>query len=170
MIAAGQPRALTLVNDPPDVTRLLQHGLDLVEDLSRKLQDLDTLLLTGRPHEISDAALVIETAIRDAGPAFQNIAATMHVIGAPTLAVPRAEAGRRGRAGRGAAAVAGEIRAEIHRREPAGAEFEPRAECGAADATVLWGAGDRTADCRGVEESKEAVTFLKKSNQKTFGH
>jgi len=86
MIAADQPRALTLVNDPLDATRLLQRGLELVEDLSRKLQDLDTLLLTGRPHEISDAALVIETAIRDAGPSFQNIAATMQVIGAPTLA------------------------------------------------------------------------------------
>lgn len=91
MTSPGQPRALTLVNDPPEVTQLLRHGLDLVEDLSRKLQDLDTLLLSGRPHEISDAALVIETAIRDAGPAFQNIAATMNILGVPTLAAAAAQ-------------------------------------------------------------------------------
>lgn len=91
MIAADQPSALALAGDPLDVTELLQRGLDLVEDLSRKLQDLDTLLLTGRPHEISDAALVIETAIRDAGPAFQNIAATMNIIGAQTLAAAAAQ-------------------------------------------------------------------------------
>ena len=86
MTAAGQPGVLALVDDPLDVTRLLQQGLELVEDLSRKLQDLDTLLLSGRPHEISDAALVIESAIRDAAPAFQNIAATMTSIGVQTLA------------------------------------------------------------------------------------
>jgi len=90
MTASGLPRALPPVHDPLDVTLLLRQGLDLVEDLSRKLQDLDTLLLAGRPHEISDAALVIETAIRDAGPAFQSIAATMTSIGVPTLAAAAA--------------------------------------------------------------------------------
>jgi len=91
MTPADRAGALAPDGDPLEVTRLLQHGLDLVDDLSRKLQDLDTLLLTGRPHEISDAALVIETAIRDAGPAFQNIAATMNVLGAQSLAAAAAQ-------------------------------------------------------------------------------
>ncbi len=69
-----------------DVTQLLQHGLDLIDDLTRKLHDLDALMLTGRAYEISDAALVIEAAISSASPSFQAIAVTMNSIGAQNLA------------------------------------------------------------------------------------
>ncbi len=82
---AGPAPAAAAPNDARAVALLLQHGLDMVEDLSRKLQDLDNLMLTGKPHEISDAALVIETALRDAAPAFEDIAATMNILGAQNL-------------------------------------------------------------------------------------
>jgi hypothetical protein len=71
--------------DTRAVTLMLQQGLEMVEDLSRKLQDLDNLMLTGKPHEISDAAQSIETALRDAAPSFQDIAAAMNYLGAQNL-------------------------------------------------------------------------------------
>jgi len=71
--------------DAQHVTLLLQRGLDVVEDLSRKLHTLDSLMLTGRAYEISEAALVIETAIKDAAPSFETIALTMTHLGAQNL-------------------------------------------------------------------------------------
>jgi hypothetical protein len=77
--------SLVLDGDPRVVTLLLQQGLDVVEDLSRKLHDLDNLLLVGRAHEISDAAQQVELALNDAAPAFRDIASAMTILGAPNL-------------------------------------------------------------------------------------
>ncbi|MDE8345202.1 MAG: hypothetical protein POH28_03340 [Acidocella sp.] len=70
---------------------ILQRGLDLVEDLSVKLQTLDGLLLTGRPPEISEAAAIVETTLHAATPAFAEIAQTMGHLGASNLAAAAAQ-------------------------------------------------------------------------------
>jgi hypothetical protein len=67
------------------VAQILKQGLDLVEDLSLKLQKLDALMLTGQPNEISDAASLIEQALKSAAPAFADIADTMGELGASNL-------------------------------------------------------------------------------------
>jgi GH24 family phage-related lysozyme (muramidase) len=90
---SGEDRtgAKTPSGGPIDVAGLLQHGLDVVEDLSRKLQDLDNLMLTGKAHEISDAALLIEAAIKESAPAFESIATAMSSIGAQNLQTAAAQ-------------------------------------------------------------------------------
>jgi hypothetical protein len=67
------------------VAHILKQGLELVEDLSLKLQKLDALMLTGQPNEISDAAVLIEQALKAAAPAFAEIADTMGELGASNL-------------------------------------------------------------------------------------
>jgi hypothetical protein len=90
-VSLALPIELLPAGDPPDVTRLLQNGLDLIEELTTKLQNLDALMLTGRPYEISESALIIEAAIKDAAPAFQDIALTMNFLGAQNLAAAAAQ-------------------------------------------------------------------------------
>jgi hypothetical protein len=72
-------------DDTAQVTGILHQGLDLVEDLSRKLQHLDELMLAGQPAEIADAAASVEAALKAASPAFSEIAATMERLGAASL-------------------------------------------------------------------------------------
>ena len=74
-----------------DVTAVLRHGLDLVEDLSRKLQMLDALMLTGKPNDISAAAAGIEAALQAAAPSFADIAGTMGRLGACNLTAAAAQ-------------------------------------------------------------------------------
>jgi hypothetical protein len=75
---------------PPDredekLTFMLRHGIELVEDLSRRLQSLDELMLTGQPYQIAEAAACVETALNGAVPTFSDIAATMQSLGAHNL-------------------------------------------------------------------------------------
>lgn len=70
---------------------LLQQGLELVEDLSARLQRLDGLMLTGKPNEISQAAANVEAALRDSAPAFAEIANLMGELGASDLAAAAAQ-------------------------------------------------------------------------------
>ena len=88
---AGQFRPLPASGEKFPVAEILQQGLDLVEDLSRKLQHLDNLMLTGRPNEISDAAAIVEMALKSASPAFAEIAETMGRLGACNLAAAAAQ-------------------------------------------------------------------------------
>jgi hypothetical protein len=91
MSIAGQFRHVPVSGASAPVAGVLQLGLELVEDLSHKLQHLDNLMLTGRPNEISDAAVVVETALRSASPAFAEIAETMGRLGASNLAAAAAQ-------------------------------------------------------------------------------
>jgi len=85
MSISGQFRTLDLKPEPPAVADMLARGLDLVESLGLKLHQLDDLMLTGRPNEISDAAAAVEGAIRDASPTFTQIAETVSRLGASNL-------------------------------------------------------------------------------------
>ena len=79
---------------PGDTSRasvLLGQGLGLVEDLSTKLQQLDGLMLTGKPNEISQAAANVEVALRESAPAFAEIANLMGELGASDLASAAAQ-------------------------------------------------------------------------------
>lgn len=95
MSIAGQFRTLdpqaTPAPDVPPVTDVLRHGLELVDDLSRKLQYLDALMLTGKPNDISDAAAGIEAALKAATPAFAEITETMGRLGASNLTAAAAQ-------------------------------------------------------------------------------
>lgn len=70
---------------------LLGQGLQLVESLSLKLQQLDGLMLTGKPSEISQAAANIEVALQESAPAFAEIASFMGELGASNLASAAAQ-------------------------------------------------------------------------------
>jgi len=127
MNTAGRFRPVTPGQIP--VAQILQQGLDLVEDLSTKLQTLDALMLTGKPNEISDAAAMIELALNNASPAFAEIASAMGQLGACNLAAAAAQlrqieqedAGPGG----GAALCAGALRQTLGECEPAGAAAQP---------------------------------------------
>ncbi|MDE2238967.1 MAG: hypothetical protein KGJ73_03455, partial [Rhodospirillales bacterium] len=58
MSISGQfrPVAPPPFTDAQPVGDLLAQGLELVEDLTHKLQKLDSLMLAGKPNEISEAA------------------------------------------------------------------------------------------------------------------
>ncbi|OYY00617.1 MAG: hypothetical protein B7Y73_10260 [Acidocella sp. 35-58-6] len=73
------------VQDSQRVTKTLGLGLGLVEDISQKLQHLNDLMLSGKPHEIAEAAVAIEIALKAASPAFADITKTMESLGAGTL-------------------------------------------------------------------------------------
>lgn len=70
---------------------LLEQGLDLVQDLTLKMQKLDGLMLTGKPGDISQAAATVEVALRDSAPAFAEIANLMGELGASNLASAAAQ-------------------------------------------------------------------------------
>jgi hypothetical protein len=91
MNIGGQFRPIPAGPEEISAACVLQQGLDLVEDLSQKLQHLDQLMLTGRPNEISDAAAVVEQALKSASPAFAEIAETMGRLGACNLAAAAAQ-------------------------------------------------------------------------------
>ena len=91
MRIAGQFRPVPATAEPAPVSTVLQHGLELVEDISAKLQHLDQLLLTGKPNEISEAASMVELALNTASPAFSEIAETMGRLGASNLAAAAAQ-------------------------------------------------------------------------------
>jgi flagellar hook-basal body complex protein FliE len=88
MAIAGQFRP---VDHPATVGRVLAHGIELVEEISTKLQRLDNLMLTGKPQDISEAAAAVESALKHATPAFAEIAETMGALGANTLAAAAAQ-------------------------------------------------------------------------------
>lgn len=87
----GQYRPITEPAEPIPVNKILQHGLELVEAISAKLQQLDALMLTGKPHEISEAAAAVETALKEAAPAFADISDTMGRLGASNLTAAAAQ-------------------------------------------------------------------------------
>jgi hypothetical protein len=91
MNIAGQFRSVSLNGHAAPIADVLQQGLERVEDLSRKLQHLDNLMLTGKPVEISEAAAIVETALKSAAPAFAEIADTMGLLGASNLAAAAAQ-------------------------------------------------------------------------------
>ena len=94
MSISGQFRHVpppSAASDSQPVSELLRKGLDLVEDLTHKLQKLDSLMLTGKPNEISEAAVSVEVALNDAAPAFAEIAETMGRLGASDLAAAAAQ-------------------------------------------------------------------------------
>lgn len=91
MSIAGQFRPIPPGGEPPPVAGLLQQGLELVDDLSCKLQRLDDLMLTGKPNEISEAAAIVEFALKSASPAFAEIAETMGRLGACNLTAAAAQ-------------------------------------------------------------------------------
>ena len=64
---------------------VFQCGLSMVADLERSLQDVDALLLTGRPHAIADAAKAMELSLSTAEPAIQRIVLALETLGAPRL-------------------------------------------------------------------------------------
>jgi hypothetical protein len=88
---SGQFRAVPEAAPAAPVTVILRQGLDLVEDLSKKLQKLDLLMLTGRPDEISQAAASVEMALKTAAPSFADIAETMGQLGASNLQAAAAQ-------------------------------------------------------------------------------
>jgi hypothetical protein len=85
------PPALDIPRAADEVAHVLRHGLELVEDLSRKLHYLDTLMLTGKPNDISDAAATIEAALKAAAPSFAEIAEAMGRLGACNLTAAAAQ-------------------------------------------------------------------------------
>jgi hypothetical protein len=91
MSIAGQFRPLPPTPEPIPVAGILQQGLDLIEDLSRKLQTLDHVMLTGKPNDISQAAAAVQSALTAAAPAFADIAGTMGELGASTLTAAAAQ-------------------------------------------------------------------------------
>jgi hypothetical protein len=87
---AGQFRAVPPA-EPGDVGQVLRTGIQLIESLSVRLQQLDQLLLTGKPQDISEAAAAIDNALRHAQPAFADISATMTRLGASNLEAAAAQ-------------------------------------------------------------------------------
>lgn len=94
MSISEQPRTSGLASTSAgagEASVLLGQGLDLVESLSLKLQQLDGLMLTGKPSEISQAAANVEVALQESAPAFAEIAALMGELGASNLASAAAQ-------------------------------------------------------------------------------
>ena len=85
MSNAGQTGQFDRWNDEPAVIRVLHQGLEIVADLNDKLRKLDDLMLKGRPHEIAEAAAVVETSLKAASPALSDIATTMERFGTANL-------------------------------------------------------------------------------------
>lgn len=79
------------IGGPAHASVLLGQGLELVEGLTIKLQQLDGLMLSGKPSEISQAAANVEVALRDSAPAFAEIANLMGELGASDLAAAAAQ-------------------------------------------------------------------------------
>jgi len=81
----GHSGVLALGRDPLAVVRALHQGLELVDDLNRKMKNLDGLMLIGPPGEIAEAAVAVESSLKAASPAFQEIAAIMEHFGISSL-------------------------------------------------------------------------------------
>jgi hypothetical protein len=91
MNIAGQFRSIPVSDPAAPIAAVLAQGLELVEDLSHKLHHLDGLLLTGKPAEISEAAAIVELALKTSAPAFAEIADTMGRLGASNLSAAAAQ-------------------------------------------------------------------------------
>lgn len=85
MTSIGASGEIVPWQDPSAVVRALHQGLELVDDLNRKMKNLDGLMLTGPPGEIAEAAAAVEISLKAASPAFQEIAAIMEEFGASSL-------------------------------------------------------------------------------------
>jgi len=70
---------------PRPAIDVLRQGLRLVEELHSRLCTLDEIMLTGRPEEITEAAIAVQTSLRDAAPAFSEIESAMHGLVAQNL-------------------------------------------------------------------------------------
>lgn len=79
------------VMDAPHLSPLLQEVLELVEDLTLRLQRLDALMLTGKPNEISEASASVEAALNKAAPAFAEISDMLGQLGASNLLAASAQ-------------------------------------------------------------------------------
>lgn len=73
------------VQETQNVSKTLKSGLSMVDELSHKLNRLHDLMLTGKPHEIADASIAIDDALKAAAPAFAEITKTMNYLGAGSL-------------------------------------------------------------------------------------
>jgi len=78
---ANSPAAM----DSRSIASILQSGIEIVDDLHKKLAALDELLLTGRPAQITEAAMAIELSLKHTKPAFSDIVYAMRELGAPNL-------------------------------------------------------------------------------------
>ncbi|WP_297444188.1 hypothetical protein [Acidocella sp.] len=67
------------------VTEVLRCGVELINGISAQLQQLDCLMLAGKPIEISEAAASLELALKDAAPAISRITDVMRDLGADNL-------------------------------------------------------------------------------------
>ncbi len=85
MSITGQFRPLDIQLDASPISDLLTRGLELVETLGSRLHDLDDLMLTGKPNEISEAATAVEWALKEASPTFAKIGETVSRLGASNL-------------------------------------------------------------------------------------
>jgi hypothetical protein len=98
--------------ESPDLSAFLdavQCGLRSVDDLEQSLDNLDALLLTGRPHAIADAAM----SLLEAEPVLAAIGAALDRVGMPRLQ-DAAQQLRRSDQGAAAAMVEG-LRAALKR-------------------------------------------------------
>ena len=82
---AGQFRHDGAEAAEPSVTEVLRRGVELIDGISAQLQQLDCLMLAGKPIEISEAAASIELALKDAAPAISRITDVMRDLGADNL-------------------------------------------------------------------------------------
>ncbi|WP_298285813.1 hypothetical protein [Acidocella sp.] len=69
----------------PAVMEVLRQGVELIDGISAQLQQLDCLMLAGKPIEISAAAADIELALKNAAPAISRITEVMRDLGADNL-------------------------------------------------------------------------------------
>jgi hypothetical protein len=91
MSIAGQFRQVAVEKENAPVITVLRQGIELVDGISRQLQQLDCLMLAGKPVEISEAASSIELALKDAAPSFAEIADLMGELGANSLMAAAAQ-------------------------------------------------------------------------------
>jgi hypothetical protein len=77
-----------LANEDPDLSAFseaLESGMVVVADLERALENLDTVLLTGRPYAIADATKAMELSLSTAEPALHRIVVTLETVGVARL-------------------------------------------------------------------------------------
>jgi hypothetical protein len=72
MITEGEAEFCSENPDVYAVNDALHCSLSMVVDLESRLQNLDALLLTGRPNAIADAAKAMELSLSAAEPTFQS--------------------------------------------------------------------------------------------------
>jgi hypothetical protein len=85
MITEGEAEFCSENPDVYAVNDALHCSLSMVVDLESRLQNLDALLLTGRPNAIADAAKAMELSLSAAEPTFQSVVLALETLGADRL-------------------------------------------------------------------------------------